>query len=54
MVIQVIQTNELTVPDAYNEYDSLNKLKEKYYEQCTNNPDKVSKEIRVIHSMEKS
>lgn len=49
MKIQIIQTNEISVPDESNEYASMQQLESKYYQQCANNPDKMTKEIRIIH-----
>jgi len=53
MIIQIIQINELTVPDSHNEQQSLIDLQTKYYDQCASNPDKVTKEIKIIHSEHK-
>ncbi len=50
MIIQIIQTNELKVRSSYDEYTTLKDVEEKYYAQCADNPDKVTKEIRIIHS----
>jgi len=41
--------NEITVPSGANEYASIQQLQDKYYEQCANHPDKITKEIKIIH-----
>lgn len=52
MKIQIIQTNELEVFDSQNEHQAIEHLKNKYYEECSNNPDTVTKEIRIINTTE--
>ena len=49
MKIRVTIINEIEVPDVTNGNLAIKELKEKYFEQCSSNPDKQVSKIEIIH-----